>query len=474
MKVMFIEPPKKFWFLMGEYLPPPLGIIQLAAYVEHKNEEIEIEVVDSQAEALDWKGLEKRIEAFNPNIVASSGLATCNAYAAVRTLAIAKKVDKDIITIAGGQHFTATAHESLKQYPEIDIIVRGEGEQTLSELIQAISDKRSLSKVKGISYRKDGEIMSTQSRALIENLDDLPFPGYHFLKDFINKYHFTMMAGPDVVYLLIEGSRGCQYRCSFCTQWRHWGGKYRFKSGRRIADEMEFFYKEYDGKFLWLTDDNFSLRDRAKDLCDEIMRRRIGDEIMWFVQARCDDVVRNKDLLPKLRKAGNRWMLLGAESHSKRTLQDFNKKINPEETKEAVRLLKENDIFAQTTFIIGNRNDNAESIEELRKFVEYVDPDLAIFMVLTPFPGTDVYDRAMEKGWIEDFNLANYDMIHPIMPTETLSIEALRKELYRCYRSFYGSWSRRLKGILSPNRFKRKVYRYMASRALLNQLKNML
>jgi len=471
MRVMFIEPPKDFWFLMGEYLPPPLGILQLAAYLERGNPDVEIEVVDCQAESLDWRGLEQRIESFDPDVVASSGLATCNTYAAVRTLAAVKKLKPHVLTVAGGQHFTATAQESLREYPEIDVIVRGEGEETLAELVQSLSEGKSFSRVRGISFRSNGEIVETSNRPLIENLDDLPFPGYHFVKEVIHKYHFTMMAGPDITYLIIEGSRGCQHRCSFCTQWRHWGGRYRFKSGRRIAQEMECCYREFDSRFIWLTDDDFTLGKRASDLCDEILKRGLGDEVMWFVQARCDDVVKHKDLLPKMRRAGNRWMLLGAESHSKSILQSLNKKLDPEETREAVRLLKKNDIFAQTTLILGHREDSAESVADLRRFANDVNPDLAIFMLLTPFPGTETYKLARENDWIEDSNWANYDMVHPVMSTEHLSRAELHEELYRCYRSFYGSWSRRLGGLLSSNKLKRKVYRYMASRGLLNQLR---
>jgi anaerobic magnesium-protoporphyrin IX monomethyl ester cyclase len=133
--------------------------------------------------------------------------------------------------------------------------------------------------------------------------------------------------------------------------------------------------------------------------------------------------------------------------------------------------MKKNDIFAQATFIIGHRNDTRETLADLREFVNDVDPDLVIFMLLTPFPGTEVYDQASRNGWIEDSNWANYDMIHPIMPTDTLSRQELQEELVKCYRDFYGSWARRLGGFFSSNDLKRKTYRYLASQSLLQQLK---
>jgi anaerobic magnesium-protoporphyrin IX monomethyl ester cyclase len=473
LRVLFVEPPKDFWFVMGEYLPPPLGLLQLAAYLESRTRGVEIEVLDCQARMVDWKGLERRIEEFDPDIVASSGLATCNTYVAVRTLETAKKVKPKVLTVVGGQHFTATAHESLEAYPEIDVIIRGEGEQTLVELVKAVVDKSSFSNVRGLSFRHKGRVCHTSSRPLIENLDTLPFPGYHFVEDAVHRYHFTMMAGRSTRYALIEGSRGCPYKCSFCSQWVHWQGRWRVKSPKRIADEMEFCYVNYGSRFFWLTDDNFGLGQHANELCNEIIRRDFAEDIMWFMQARCDDVVRHSRILPKLRKAGNRWILLGVETPNRSTLEAFDKNITPEDSAKAVKLLKQNDIFAQTTFIIGERKDSEESMERLREFVNEIDPDLAIFMILTPFPGTKIYEEAKRNGWIEDTNWAHYDMVHAIMPTQYLTRMEVQEQLYECYRSFYSSLPRRLRGLFSTNKLKRKTYRYLASQSVLRELKRL-
>ncbi|MGB9134017.1 MAG: radical SAM protein, partial [Candidatus Bathyarchaeia archaeon] len=377
MRVLLVEPPKEHWFVMGEYLPPPLGILGLAAYLENRCKDIEIEVLDCQAKGLGWKEFERHIESSNPNVVAPSALATCNAYAVLRTVETAKKVNPDIKTVVGGQHFTATAHESLKDYPEIDIVVRGEGEQTFTQLVQELRERKpALSRIEGISYRQKDDVIHNPPRSLIENLDDLPFPGYHFVEDCMNKYHFTMMAGTKQ-YALIEGSRGCPHKCTFCSQWKHWNGTWRLKSAKRIADEFEYCYNEFGSRFLWLTDDNFGLGKHASDLCDEIIKRGIADDIMWFMQVRCDDIIEHQDALPKMQRAGNRWMLVGIESGSSATLESFHKKINPTDAQRAMKLLKENDIFAQATLIIGERKDSAESIARLREFVNHIDPDLA-------------------------------------------------------------------------------------------------
>jgi len=473
MKVLFIEPPKDIWFVMGEYLPPPYGIIQLAAYLEKEVKDVEIEVLDCNAQQVNWSGLERQIESFNPDVVASSALATCNAYVVARTLETAKRINPNILTVTGGQHFTTTAQESLETYPEIDVIVRGEGENTLVELVRNADKKSSFSKIKGLSFRHEGKIFHNQAGPLIENLNDLPYPGYHFVKDNVHKYHFAAMAGSNAPYALIEGSRGCTHACTFCTQWRHWLGRWRVKSPERIADEMEFCYQNYGSRFIWLTDDNLGSGERVTKVADEILQRKMGDDLMWFVQARCDDIVRNEKTLSKLRKSGLRWVLLGVESPKQSTLESFKKGITAEDAKKAVALLKKNDIAAHTMFIIGDRKDTAESITNLREFINELDPDFAIFAILTPFPGTEIFEEAKTNGWIEDFNWSHYDMVHAITPTETLSRKEVQEELYQCYRGFYGSWGRRFRGIFSTSELRRRVYWYMARRGILAQLKTL-
>jgi anaerobic magnesium-protoporphyrin IX monomethyl ester cyclase len=472
MKVLFVEPPKDIWFVMGEYLPPPYGIIQLAAYLEREIDPITIQVLDCNAQQVDWRGLEKEITSFQPDIVASSALATCNTYSAVRVFETVKRVDSTILTVAGGQHFTILAQESLEQFPEIDVIVRGEGELTFTELVKK-AEMRSFQHIRGISFRSPGMIQHNPPRPLIENLDELPFPGYHFVKENMPKYHFSAMAGIKAPYALIEGSRGCPHRCTFCSQWGHWSGSWRKKSPKRIADEMEWCVQRFGSRFIWLTDDNFGFGQRAIDLAHELLQKDLPDDVMWFTQARCDDVITYKTTLPLLRQTGLRWILLGVENARPATLNTFKKNIIPDDAKHAIRLLQENDIFAQAMYIIGEHEDSADSIAASRQFLDKLDPDFVIYAILTPFPGTPLYDKAQKLGWIEDTNWAHYDMIHAIMPTATLSRKEVQEELYKCYREFYGSWRRRLKGTFARNSLKRRIFWYMLRKGIISELKTL-
>jgi anaerobic magnesium-protoporphyrin IX monomethyl ester cyclase len=468
MKVLFIEPPREFWFVMGEYMPPPFGIIQLAAYLEREVEDVDIELVDCTAEGLGWDDIDRAIERYDPDIVAAGAFATCNAYLVIRTLEAAKRIDGDIITVTGGQHFSATAQESLQTYPEIDLIVRGEGEETLVDLVRKPGE---LERVEGISYRRDGRVVHNPPRPLIQDLNDLPFPGYHLVRDLVKKYHFAAMAGKNAPYALVEGSRGCSHRCTFCTQWKHWGGAKRLKTPGRIVDEIEYCYHEFGSRFIWLTDDDFGPGNRAERLAGELLDRELGDDLMLFLQWRCDDVIRNEAVLPKLRRAGLYWVMMGVESPSEDTLRSYRKGIEPTQASRAVEMVKDNDIFSHAMFVIGHRNDSSETIAGLREFADDLDPDFAIFTALTPFPGTQIYQEARENGWIEDDNWSHYDMAHAIMPTEVLSVAEVQRELYECYRSFYGSWSRKMRGVLSLNPLKRRLYWHMAGQGVVRQFR---
>ncbi|MFW9830424.1 MAG: hypothetical protein ACFFD8_01410 [Candidatus Thorarchaeota archaeon] len=153
-------------------------------------------------------------------------------------------------------------------------------------------------------------------------------------------------------------------------------------------------------------------------------------------------------------------------------LKDYRKEIDVTMGKTAINLLKENDILAQTTAIIGHRQDSHESIQAFQKWINDVDPDIAVFMTMTPYPGTPLYKTAIANGWITNPLWIDFDMVHATMPTEYLTREELQKQLYATYRSFYG-WKRRIGGTLSRNKVKRTYYRHMMWKGFLGTLKGL-
>jgi anaerobic magnesium-protoporphyrin IX monomethyl ester cyclase len=472
-KILFVEPPKDYWFVMGEYLPPPTVLLALAAYIEREIPNMQIEVLDCQAQRKNWADIEKHVEASAPQYVATSGF-TCNAYVCARVAEIAKKVNPEIVTIVGGLHFSQVPEESLSDFPEIDYIVRGEGEKTLVELIKTLQSGKKPVDVMGLSFSHNGKIIHTQDRPLIENLDTLPYPAYHLVENLIKNYHFTMMAGKNTIYMVMEGGRGCSHKCTFCTQWNHWNGVWRTKSPKRITDELEFLHEKYGGQFIWFADDNFDYKRRGKELLSALKPRKFTKDIMLFFQARTDDVANNPELVGQFREVGNYWVMMGVENHSKERLKEYKKGISVPDAYKAVKILNKNDIFSQSMFVIGSRQDTEESIEELRKFSLDLGSDFSIYTTLTPFPGTTYYNTALENGWIEDTNYANYDMAHAIMPTETLSRKEVQEELWKCYRARYGSIPKNIAGVFSRKKLKRNLYRHYAGQQVLRKLKGLI
>ena len=472
-RLLFVEPPKVYWFVMGIYLPPPTALLVLAAYVERELPDVELEVLDCQGAGVGWEGIERTIRSLKPDMVLASGY-TCNAYVCARVVEIAKTVDPDIVTVLGGQHFSFTPEESLRTYPELDVIVRGEGEVTLVELVRAVMGKQDLTTVRGISFLHEGNVVTTANRPLIEDLDTLPFPAYHLVEEYIRNYHFTMMAGKKAVYMVLEGARGCEHSCSFCTQWNHWSGRWRTKSPKRIADEIEHMNERFGGTFLWLTDDNFEYGRRGQGLYEELKGRSCRDDVMLFWQVRTDDVAAHPELVAKMREVGNYWVLIGIESGSQEKLDGYRKDASVQDAERAVQVLTENDVFTQSMYVVGDRKDTSESIESLRQFSRGLGTKLTIYTVLTPFPGTQTFEEAKRKGWIENENFAEYDMVHAIMPTETLTLSQVQTELYECYRTAYGSMSQNIGGFFSKNKLERTMYRHMAGQSVLKRLKELI
>ena len=195
---------------------------------------------------------------------------------------------------------------------------------------------------------------------------------------------------------------------------------------------------------------------------------------MLFFQARIDDIAQHPDLIGNLREVGTYWILCGVETNSQELLNEYKKGIKTQDAYQAMKILKQKDIFSQAMFVIGARKDTHESIERLREYSHELTPDLAIYTALTPFPGTIYYETAKKNGWIEDTNYANYDMAHAIMPTESLTKKEVQEELWHCYRSFYGSITKNIAGVLSKNKLKRTCYRHMAGQFVLEKLRRLI
>ena len=451
MKVLLVEPPKITWELMGgNCVSPPLGLSQLAAVLEREG--IEVDIIDCNASEMNWLGLEKAIEEAQPTLIRATAL-TPFFFPALQVMAIAKRVNPEIVTILGGPHVTFTTEETLYQHPEVDIIVRGEGEQTLLDLVHCFQEHSELSQVRGIAFRDGGQVIQTPPQSPID-VDTLPLPAYHLLP--MEKYYFDIFGK----FATILSSRGCPHRCTFCSEWRFWGAKWRPRQPKKVVDEIELLHKRYGRECIWFGDDCFNVNhEHIREICHQIMER--GLDISWYYQGRADLVVKHQDLLPQMRQAGNLMAQIGIETATDNELEEFNKNQTMEQVEQAVSLLKKNDIVVQGLQIVGTRNDNARSITHKLRYMKWLDPDFPIFTMYTPFPGSDVYEEARAKGWLETLDYSLYNMSCAIMPTKYLSRKQLTSLFQGCFSSYYLDPIKIARGLLSRNAWKRRVWWHM-------------
>lgn len=450
MKVLLVEPPKKTWELMGECVSPPLGLAQLAAVLEEEG--IGVEIVDCNAEEIGWSELEGVISQRHPNVIGATAL-TPFFYQALRAMEIAKRLDTGIITLLGGPHVTFTPEETLLEHPEIDFVVRGEGERTLVELLRCLEKGQDPYQVKGIALRQDDRIVLTPPQPPVD-VNSLPLPAYHLLS--MGSYYFTIFGK----FATLLSSRGCPHKCTFCSEWRFWGAGWRPREPKRVVDEMELLNKEHGRECFWFGDDCFNVSaEHIRGVCDEIIAR--GLDLSWYYQGRADFLIKYKELLPLMRRAGNLMVQIGVESSTNRELAEFNKHLTRSQVEEAVKLLKKHDIVAQGLLLVGTRQDSADSIAHKLRYMKWLDPDFPIFTMFTPFPGSDIYEEAKANGWLETLDYSRYDMSHAIMPTEHLTRNQLASLYNWCFISYYTDPIKLARGLLSRNSWKRKIWWHM-------------
>jgi len=462
MKVLLVDPPKPQWRLLGNAVMPPIGFASLASVL--RENDIEVKILDCSANSIDWKELRHKIESEHPDIL-GSGCATCHYYEAKKVFKIAKQVDPEIITVAGGPHFSLARDYSMDDCMDVDYVVVGEGELTMLEFCREIETRSpDFQRIKGLAFRTDEGPRFSGPRQLIQDLDQLPFPAWDLLP--MDKYHIPVW-GNKLTMLLT--SRGCPFNCSFCSERVFWGGIWRGRSAEKIVEEMEIIKSRFKKRFVWFADDTFNLkRKRNEDFCNELIERNLNME--WSFEGRADLILRDRDLLGKMVRSGLFWVLIGVEFSSRSELQAYGKELEPKDIERAFEELRKYDIVTQAMFIVGTRKDTRESIKEKLNFAKKLKPFFVIFSPLTPLLGTDVYKEANENHWIKVKDFSKYDFAHATMNTETLSVEEVDALILDCYKHFYGV--SRLRDLLSFNKHKRGIIRYLLGLMFKNGIKN--
>ncbi len=401
-----------------------LGLGYLAAVLEKNN--FEVDVIDCQALKLSFEDFRSEIAKRQPTIVGVTS-PTLTYKSALQIIRIAKEAHPNCITILGGSHVTFWDDKALQECPQLDIVVRKEGEYTMIELAQKIAAGQSVHDVTGTTCRKDAEIIRNPDRPYIEDLDALPFPARHLWPmEKLRKLE-------DVVYLIT--SRGCVYWCEFCATVRIHGRKYRMRSPKNVADELEFLHKTYGVTHFTFCDDAFTVdQARVEELCREILDRKL--KIRWNCGTRVDMIT--KELLLKMKEAGCISVWFGVESGSQQVLDAMKKGITPELTTRVIGWVREVGLKPVPNVILGFPGETKESAWKTIKFVEKISPDdVAFYNVATPFPGTPMYDLVIEKGWLRITDFDKYDTARPVFETPLLSMKDLGQLREAAFHHFY-------------------------------------
>ncbi len=399
----------------------PLGLEYIAASIQDVVEDIHI--VDMEFEE---HPLQYFLDLFHPDLIGITMSATDHDEG-LRLARIAK--DNAATTALGGYHPTAIPDELLSN-PQVDIIIRGEGELTMKELAQkGVSED-----VPGISYKKDGEIVHNPDRAFIENLDSLPFPARHFRR---HKYR-SQMGDNGKEMDVIAMSRGCWGRCSFCCEPMMSKSRQRFRSPENIMKELLEVVSFHNGKPLeiFATDPNFmGSPERINSLCDLLQEHKL--DVTFSVMTRVDSIVKNPELVKKMCDAGILSYELGFESPNQKDLNNVKKGITLEMQEKAVKILRDNGAIASGTFVIGLPGQSEEEIKQFPIYATDIGLVNCAFGIATPFPGTEFYDSLENDGLIVERDWTKYDEMHSVFKLNPLNGKRLEELESYCMTRFW-------------------------------------
>lgn len=429
----------------------PMGLAYLAAVLEEAGHEVT--VIDCPAEMIDLKQLKTKLAAIEPNLIGITSM-TPTIQSAFLSAQTAKEACPEAMVVIGGPHATFMDKQVLTEEKAVDVVVRGEGEETLLELAQNVSNPQALKKIEGITFRNNGETVRTPTRPYIQNLDELPRPAYKYFS--LENYR---LFGRKM--LPIMTSRGCPSQCSFCTTARMFGKAFRARSPKSIVDELEWLRDEHGADAFSFYDDTFTLNTkRAVTICEEIKNRKIG--LPWDCQTRVSRV--SPELLATMRDANCQQVFFGVESGCQKILDAVNKGTTVEQNRRAIKMAKDAGLFVAISVIIGYPGETRDMLMQTIDLVRKAEPDDVYICVATPYPGTELRRLVEEMGYEISNDWGRYDTTTPIFKNPNLSAEDIRKLRTSFYNSFYSP-----KYVLR-HIFKKNFYSRVMARTAVNHI----
>ena len=425
MRILLVNP----YYPIDETPSPPLGLAFIAAALE--NAQHDVHLLDFVVYPYSDAVLKQALDTIMPDVVGVTSV-TMSFNNAIAVVQAVKQTHPDIITVMGGPHVTFHANETLRQYPELDCIVMGEGDETVIEWAEAVEHDIDWKEVNGIAYRKGSDIVRTSVRKPVD-VKTLPVPARHFVP--LGRYRALGMA------ISLTSSRGCPFQCIFCVGRKMVGAKVRYRDPVAVVDEMA---RLWDLGFhqINLADDLFTAnKDHCHAVCDEILNRHL--KIGWTSFARVDTV--NDDVLLKMKAAGCHTVSFGVESGNPEMLKRIRKGITLAQVEAAINMCNRAGITPHVSFIIGLPNETPQSLQDSISFGDKLSRMGAQhgFHILAPFPGTEVRDH------LENYDLtilsddwSQYHANRAIVETSTVKKEMLDNvvlEWEKKYKDFLGN-----------------------------------
>jgi len=447
MDILFISPPLSVDERYGKSVGnagghlPPLGLAALAAFAREKGKTVN--VIDSLVYNYSLDQVLDIVKKYPPKVVCLSAItAVFN-----RSIECAERIQRefpDTLIVLGGHHATISPIKIMQESNCFDLLVFGEGELTLMDILEKyekkhlnkkefLSDKKLLATIEGAVFKINGEITKNKPREDIPNLDDLPFAA----RDLLPMERYIPLPNqykrlPSIHMLAI---RGCVFSCDFCSNPAIFGNKFRARSPKKVVEEIKHLIKTYGAKEISFWDDLFTINKKwTEDVCDELLKE--GIDITWTCYARADCV--NERILQKMAKAGCWNIFYGLETGNQQLLDNINKRLKVQQMRDAVKWTKAAGIEIRASFMIGLPGETPELGEQTIDFAVELDPDYAQFCINTPFPGTKLYETASQWGTLDQSNFDKYTIWEPVfLPFGYKNKEQLMKLNKKAFRKFY-------------------------------------
>jgi anaerobic magnesium-protoporphyrin IX monomethyl ester cyclase len=319
--------------------------------------------------------------------------------------------------------------EVLNSSPSVDYIVCGEGEDTLRELLTVLESGGDPAIVPGLAFRQGDAIVKTPKRCFKESIDDMPAAW-----DLLDWQDYTYFIIPNSRMGAVSTSRGCDHDCIFCSQQNFWEKSWRSRDPQKVADELEYLHNTYQVNVFLITDE-YPTRNRGRweSFLDKVIAKELP--VYLLMETRAHDIIRDKEIMWKYRKAGIVYISIGIEATEQATLDSIRKDTSVDEAKKALDLIHGQGIISEASFMLGFPDETGASVKKTFQLAQYCNPDNANFLAVTPWPYSEMY--ADVKEYIREWDYSKYNLVAPIIEPKKMSMLQIEVAIVDCYRKFY-------------------------------------